>query len=147
MHAVEQVNVDLSGAIMRMSNTRNQLNTTGYPWASDALTATIQALRQIERENPQPSRDKITYTDVIGRVHTEEKMWLIGNTEDVDVGQFQFYVSEEGFVVYWFIDSTTCANIALQLDLALVSIKRCGDEARKQLQHLATLLVQAIPQL
>lgn len=149
MHAIEQVNVDLSGAIMRMKNTKNQLDrasieTNDYSWASNALDAVMQVLKHLAGENPQPGRDKITYTNVIGDLRIGEKMWSIGHAEAPDVGEFQFYVSAEGYIVYWFIDSSTPINIVSQLDFALATLNQCDDESLRRLRTVAGHLVCAV---
>lgn len=71
-------------------------------------------------------------------------MWLIKDAEVPSVGEYHFYISPEGYVVCWLIDTSTGVNRAEQLDFTLKSLEQLQSRELRHLEKVAEYLVEAV---
>lgn len=150
MHATEEVNVDLQEIITRLKNTleHHRLNSSteldqDFSWGAAALEKLIGKVDHLNKECPQPDRESVSYINVIAEKRTEP-MWSVATAEVLDVGEFQFYVSATGCIVYWFIDASSAVNEARQLDFTLKSLRRLSEEELARFRSVARYLINTV---
>lgn len=149
MHAIEELTIDLEPVINRLKTTRNyhmacahakstEETVPDFPWAITALEGLIG---MIETFDTRLGRETVSYIDVIAEERSE-LMWYLGIAE-ASGNTYQFYVSAEGCIVYWFIDSAG-DNTARQLDFTHKSLERVSDEELECFEEIAGYLIEAV---
>lgn len=120
----------------------------GYVWAGRALSRIATELDQ-HAEEPDLPREKVSYIDLLGAKVADRPMWHLGTYLDDDYGEWEFYLDDDGTVVYWQIDPALGVLPAVQLgDLSGKGLKQLAKQSdgRDQLarrRHIAEFLVQS----
>lgn len=112
----------------------------GYEWASLALEHIADQLEQLQPDVAAP--EQVGYIDVVGERVGNRLMYPIGTYQD-EFASCEFYIDEDGCVVYWLNDRSTGELPAFQLNLTgLPEHEKNGrTDLLKQLKRTAEMLL------